>query len=346
MFTAGIFFISNILGSVFQIASLPVVILAPLGAVSLLWNAFFARFLLGDEFSRFMILGTLLIVAGAILIGFYGIVPEPTHSLDDLLRLFGRKSFVVYFTLLGVAVLAILIVVGFSAHYFLSPSLSFMTLPPSRTPTLLAISYASMSGLLSGMCLLFAKSGVELLVLTVAGHNQFGHWQSWALVVGLVAFALLQLWYLHKSLILEDPTLVCPLAFCSYNLSSILNGLIYFDQYDSLSTKQVCLVMLGICILLGGVWALSQQDEADDVEGESGEITPVNGGIPQGDWGTRVIVGEDMNVTPPSSPMSPLPSRPSPRARGARACRVLGGWRVAGGPRRRLLRSCSLRPRR
>lgn len=112
LFVTAIFFLSNILGSVFQIASLPVVILAPLGAVSLLWNAFFARFLLDDEFSRFMILGTLLIVAGAILIGLYGIVPEPTHSLDDLLRLFGRKSFVVYFTLLGVAVLAILIAVS------------------------------------------------------------------------------------------------------------------------------------------------------------------------------------------------------------------------------------------
>ena len=42
------------------------------------------------------------------------------------------------------------------------------------------------------MCLLFAKSGIELLVLSIAGDNQFGHWQSWALVLGLVAFALLQ----------------------------------------------------------------------------------------------------------------------------------------------------------
>lgn len=65
-------------------------------------------------------------------------------------------------------------------------------IPPSRTSTFLAISYASISGLLSGMCLLFAKSGVELLVLTVAGKNQFWRWESWALVTGLVVFALLQ----------------------------------------------------------------------------------------------------------------------------------------------------------
>lgn len=104
------------LGSIFQIASLPVVILAPLGAVSLLWNAFFARVILGDVFSRFMLFGTLFVVVGAVLIGIFGIVPEPTHSLDDLLRLFGRTSFVVYFTLLGIGVLAVLIVVRQSIY--------------------------------------------------------------------------------------------------------------------------------------------------------------------------------------------------------------------------------------
>jgi hypothetical protein len=60
------------------------------------------------------------------------------------------------------------------------------------------------------MCLLFAKSGVELLILTLGGNNQFWRWESWVLVLGLIIFALLQLWYLHKALVLADPTLVCP----------------------------------------------------------------------------------------------------------------------------------------
>ena len=80
----------------------------------------------------------------------------------------------------------------------------------NRIRLLLAISYASFSGIISGMCLLFAKSGVELLVLTLGGDNQFRRWETWMLVLGLIAFSLLQLWYLHKALILADPTLVCP----------------------------------------------------------------------------------------------------------------------------------------
>ena len=109
-FTA-IFLSSNLFGSIFQIASLPVVILAPLGAVSLLWNAFFARILLGDVFSPWMLLGTLLIAGGAVLIAVFGIVPDPTRSLEDLLHLFNRPTFIAYFSLLGFAVFVWLAVV-------------------------------------------------------------------------------------------------------------------------------------------------------------------------------------------------------------------------------------------
>ncbi|KAI0689594.1 hypothetical protein BC835DRAFT_1368267 [Cytidiella melzeri] len=308
----GIFISSNLFGSLFQIASLPVVILAPLGAVSLLWNAFFARLILGDVFSPWMVISTLCIAGGAVLIAEFGIVPEPTRSLEDLLELFSRPAFLVYFTLLGVftvVALAITHAVEYSSSRRIAlpdntPSLSPLLQPnndpsilttaavptdaaephntsertplidhkvsrppslsslstyisSSKTPMFLAMTYASFSGIISGMCLLLAKSGVELLVLTIAGKNQFFRWQSWALVLGLAVCALLQLWYMHKSLVLADPTLVCPLAFCFYNLSSIVNGLVYFDQFGYLTTAHLLLVILGMVVLLAGVWIVS-----------------------------------------------------------------------------------------
>ncbi|KAJ8522583.1 hypothetical protein ONZ45_g878 [Pleurotus djamor] len=325
-----VFISSNVLGSLVQIASLPVVILAPLGAVSLLWNAFFARILLGDVFSPWMILGTFLIAGGAILIAVFGIVPEPTHSLEDLLYLFRRPAFVAYFSILG-SVVFIALLVSHIVEYSVakrsklydtplvattptvpvvpvpenpsslttgvtntisegmatertpliprgksrklstassvSSAVSLSTPSTQRTRLLLAVSYASFSGILSGMCLIFAKSGVELLVLTLRGHNQFWRWESWILLLGLVVFALLQLWYLHKALILANPTLVCPSAFCFYNISSIVNGLIYFDQFSAIPPLHLGLVGLGMGILLSGVWVVSiQSDTADDGE--------------------------------------------------------------------------------
>ncbi|KIM85197.1 hypothetical protein PILCRDRAFT_66375, partial [Piloderma croceum F 1598] len=312
-----IFISSNIIGALVQIASLPVVILAPLGAVSLLWNAFFARFILGDVFSPWMILGTLFIAGGAVLIAIFGIVPEPTRSLEDLLELWTRPAFVAYFSLLGTAVVVCLLIThvteyslarklaALSPESSVPPSPTAQTANPSslitgvteditttertpllnldrkiaiasvassrdysgrlespsitRTRLLIAISYASFSGIISGMCLLFAKSGVELLLLTVRGQNQFWRWESWMLLFALCVFALLQLWYLHKGLVLADPTLVCPSAFCFYNLSSIVNGLVYFDQFALISPLHLGLVAVGIIILLVGVWVVSIQ---------------------------------------------------------------------------------------
>lgn len=109
--STAVFISSNVIGSLVQIASLPVVILAPLGAVSLLWNALLARFLLGDVFSPWMILGTILIAGGAVLIAVFGIVPEPTRSLEDLLQLFSRPTFVAYFSVLGALVGICLVIV-------------------------------------------------------------------------------------------------------------------------------------------------------------------------------------------------------------------------------------------
>lgn len=281
---------SNALGSVFQLGAyvaltseralicrLPIVVLAPLGGVSLLFNALFARFVLGDHFSVFYV-GFLGIIAGAILIGLYGTVPEQPHDLTELLALFARRPFVVFASLLALAV-AVVLVGAVTTEYSLERRMARQGLadapqtpktprrrwrrparrysistgvrgrassdpplatPPRRAATiaapragtaagdepfpslkidialandteakaaanealtatriarvqlLIGCAYGALSGILSGMCLLFAKTAVELLVLTALGHNQFGHFQTWLILLVLVFALLLQ----------------------------------------------------------------------------------------------------------------------------------------------------------
>lgn len=59
-------------GTLFQLGALPIVVLGPLGAVSLLWNAFFARIILGDSFTVQLAVGSILIAGGATLVGIFG----------------------------------------------------------------------------------------------------------------------------------------------------------------------------------------------------------------------------------------------------------------------------------
>lgn len=65
----------------------------------------------------------------------------------------------------------------------------------------LGIAYGSASGTMSGLCLLFAKTGVELLILTVVGQNQFKRWESWMIVLALLVCALLQV---RSTLVLQE----------------------------------------------------------------------------------------------------------------------------------------------
>jgi hypothetical protein len=69
-------------------------------------------------------------------------------------------------------------------------------------------------------------------------------------------------------------------AFCFYNVSSILNGLIYFDQFRLIPSLYLGLVSLGTAILLAGVWIVSVQPNGEGIavdgwETESASVSDV-----------------------------------------------------------------------
>lgn len=100
---------------------------------------------------------------------------------------------------------------------------------------------------------------------------------------------------MNRALRLVGPTLVCPTAFCFYNATSILSGLIYYRQLDALKPLQGALVALGSAVLLGGVWIVSVKPaQAPDVQGEDGEAKmDVNGVVrEEGDVGSGVSMDE------------------------------------------------------
>ena len=107
-----VYITSNVFSSIFQLDALPIVILAPLGAVSLIFNALLARLILGDHFGTQSIAGTALVTLGAILIAVFGVVEEVEHGLDELLALWRRGPFIAFFTILCVAVAAVLVTVS------------------------------------------------------------------------------------------------------------------------------------------------------------------------------------------------------------------------------------------
>ncbi|CAD6959190.1 unnamed protein product [Tilletia laevis] len=502
-------FMLGTISTVLQIGALPIVILAPLGAVSLLYNAVLARFLLNTTFSKFMVAGTALITMGAILIALFGAITESPHSLDELLRLFARPPFVACCTILlfvlfcvlfcahlaewqlhiriyrinlgpdywkkrsgfkglgggkkkkgsrgmrrrwSAPTLAPLAEVNENASGIATPAIAYadeearraaghktyaghpshvagrvrvnqqtygatgssllpplpspnpgrrggsaaganvsggtapargasdpsrpngsaandstpsakgMTPSPStlstistsssssstasatsdgqaslapsladldpgirRTKTLLAVAYAGASGTLSGACLLLAKSGIELVVLSLTGSDhQFGRWQSWALLGIMLAAAVLQLWYLNKALRFESPVLVMPLAFCFYNTSSIALGLVYFNQLGSLAWWNILLVILGTVVLLMGVWVVSlhTEEEVEAAREEEQQHLALDFCISPSAVGDMPLPGGDAVMDERQPLLAPVASTPSTPTKADRKSRT------------------------
>lgn len=153
--------------------------------------------------------------------------------------------------------------------------------PTPRVKLVRGIFFGCVSGILSAHSLLVAKSAVELLVRTIIDrHNQFNRWESWMILVGLVTFALTQLYYMHRGLKLCSTSVLYPLIFCVYNVIAIIDGLIYFHQSARLTNLHAGLLALGTAILLAGVVCLSWRLEEADEEPFSPVIGRHKGHVP------------------------------------------------------------------
>ena len=203
----------------------------------LVFNSLCATLILGEPFTRWSFGGTVLVCGGAVLIAIFGAIGEPAHNLDQLLALLQRRQFILW--MIGQAILVVATIAGAKALKYMNP----WTNNSPRMRLFRGMAYGAVSGILSAHSLLVAKSAVELLVRTIVDrHNEFDRWQSWMILLGLLALALTQLYYLHRGLRLCSTSILYPFVFCVYNIIAILDGLIYFDQSSRLSFVRALLV--------------------------------------------------------------------------------------------------------
>lgn len=208
-----LFLIANIIGSTIQITTLPLPLLSTLQASGLVFNSLLASLLLKEPWTWRTAYGTILVAAGAVLISLFSALPEPSHSLRQLLVLLHMPSFLIWFCLSLVFVVGVLVM-----DFTLRRLVSAPTRDSPRIRLIRGMSYGLLSGILSAHALLLAKSAVELIVRGLADHdNQFRNYQSWLLLLAFLILALSQLYYLHLGLKLISTSILYPFVFCIYN---------------------------------------------------------------------------------------------------------------------------------
>ncbi|KAK4510709.1 uncharacterized protein ATC70_005142 [Mucor velutinosus] len=274
------FLFANTVGSIFSIGYLPIVILAPIGAMNLAFNAFAANIVLDDPLSKQSILGTAFIALGALLVGFFGVIPEPNHSLSDLIQLYKKSGFIIYFTILETIIAALMLVTHYLEYRCVQIELKeemehkkIHGYPLTDLKRWIGISYGILSGNVSSQSMLFAKSGIELIIISITSQeNQLQYPLTWFLLVMMILTGGLQLFYLNKGLRLCDTMVLIPLSFCAFNVSCLFNGLVYYNQWHRFEVWQLMNVIFGVIVTVFGVLLLSWQQEHKSGADEIGTL--------------------------------------------------------------------------
>lgn len=63
-----------------------------------------------------------------------------------------------------------------------------------------------------------------------------------------------------------------PLSSCTFNVSCLFNGLVYYDQWDRLRWWQLLFVMLGVAITICGVLLISWKSSTNKLVEEEVEV--------------------------------------------------------------------------
>ncbi|KAL7750401.1 hypothetical protein RI367_004174 [Sorochytrium milnesiophthora] len=183
---------------------------------------------------------------------------------------------------------------------------------------LLPFSYACIGGVLGGLTILLAKSAAELVTLTIAGDNQFGHAASYFIIVGVVLTGFGQIYYINAGIKNYDALLQVPAYFVVFTLCSIVSAAIYFDDFSNFSAVQYVLFIVGVIITFGGVGVLAgrlssgsprapaaEADEMDEMEDHQSRDGALNDStfVDQQQNGATVAKPPRLNVnTEPRSP--------------------------------------------
>lgn len=284
--------------------------------------------ILGEPFTRYSLVGTILVCIGAVLIATFGAIGEPAHTLSQLLWLLQRRPFISWIVSTFVLVLGILggcrvlKLLSSSARFKIS-SVRRLQIIYSRIRLVRGMAFGMVSGILSAHTLLLAKSAVELLVRTIVDRvNQFNRWQSWMILIGMIMLALTQLFFLHRGLKLCSTSVLYPFVFCIYNIIAILDGLIYYRQAPQLAGYHAGLIALGTVILLSGVLCLSWRLEDIDSHAAVTVVGPSQTGLgpgmgvieeshehPSQDLGTDDVEGGHIDEQQPLLQAGPLQRR-------------------------------------
>lgn len=246
-----------VFGAIADFAALtfaPQSLIAPLGSLTLVSNIILSPIILKEIITTRDIIATLTIVAGCIMSVAFASHEDIVYTLDQLFSFYLRWPFIIYAT---IVISFMVVTLSFIKHFE-----SIEHDPIRYTPEKEMwhrITYPALSGTIGAQSVLFAKCLIEMIVNAFQKRGMFlVHWQAYLVIFALVACIVFQIKWLNDGLLRFDATFEVPIFQAFWVLLSVISGLIFYNEYRSMTTLQLALFFVGVAITISGVILLSR----------------------------------------------------------------------------------------
>lgn len=243
-----LFIVANVLGSLIQISTLPLIILSPLQSIGLIFNSILSCVILDEVFTRKLGVGTAIIAVCAFIIAYNGSIDIPTTSLPIIIEKLQNPKFKFWFISTLIFCLILLFVNKFVVKRYVG-NYKFVQ----------GINYGIISGTLTAHTFLFAKSIIDVILQSILNKsNIFKNFTPYLLLIIMLVIIGLQLTAFNLALSKISTSILYPLCFLVYNLFNLINDLIFNKLLPTkMSYWQLNWIIMGLIGVLIGVILIS-----------------------------------------------------------------------------------------
>ncbi|KAJ7955380.1 Protein of unknown function (DUF803) [Quillaja saponaria] len=221
----------------------PAILVTPLGALSIIFSAVLAHFILEEKLHIFGVLGCVLCVVGSTSIILHAPHERHIDSVKEVWHLATQPGFLVYTFI--VFVLVSVLIFWYAPRY-------------GQTHMIVYIGICSLVGSLMVMCV---KALGIALKLTFSGMNQFIYFQTWIFTVFVLGCCISQINYLNKALDTFNTAVVSPVYYVMFTSLTILASMIIFKNWDSQNASQIATQLCGFVTILSGTFLLHRTQD-------------------------------------------------------------------------------------
>ncbi|KAG8081536.1 hypothetical protein GUJ93_ZPchr0178g7184 [Zizania palustris] len=223
----------------------PAVLVAPLGALSIIVSAVLAHFTLNEKLQRVGVLGCVLCIVGSTVIILHAPQERTPSSVDEIWHLAIQPAFLCY---AGLAV---------------AVSLFLMIYCAPRYGQMNIVVYVGICSVIGSLTVMSIKAVGIAIKLTIEGINQVAYFQTWLFAAVSVACLVIQLVYLNKALDTFNTAVVSPIYYAMFTTLTILASAIMFKDWSGQSASKIASEICGFLTVLAGTVVLHSTREPD-----------------------------------------------------------------------------------